>query len=110
MRRLTCLDGLRGVLACYVMLSHTAPFAFMPPELAWLPAVLSHGGAAVDAFFILSGLVILRSLAALRHAARPFLIARTARIFPVFLLVFALAVLIIPGRLNIDTRPVSRSD
>ena len=96
MRRLTCLDGLRGILACYVMLSPTAPLVFMPVGLAWLPAVLSHGGAAVDAFFILSGLVILRSLEAFAHAAWPFLIARAARIFPVFLPVFALAVLIRP--------------
>ena len=96
MRRLTCLDGLRGVLACYVMLSHTAPLAFVPAGLAWLPALLVHGGAAVDAFFILSGLVILRSLDAFNHAARPFLMARAARIFPVFLPVFTLAVLIRP--------------
>lgn len=94
--RLTCLDGLRGVLAFYVMLSHTAPLAFAPMGWTWLPAVFSHGGAAVDAFFILSGLVILRSLEAFRHQARPFLIARAARIFPVFLPVFALALLLRP--------------
>lgn len=89
--RLTCLDGLRGLLASYVMLSHTAPLAHVPAGWAWLPALFVHGGAAVDAFFILSGLVILRSLEAFRHAARPFLIARAARIYPVFLPVFALA-------------------
>jgi peptidoglycan/LPS O-acetylase OafA/YrhL len=61
-----------------------------------LPAALSHGGAAVDVFFILSGLVILRSLEGFRHAARPFLVARAARIFPVFLPVFALALLVRP--------------
>ena len=96
MRRLTCLDGLRGILACYVMLSHTAPLAFVPAGFAWLPPLLAHGGAAVDAFFILSGLVILRSLDAFHHTARPFLIARAARIFPVFLLVFTFAVAIRP--------------
>jgi len=94
--RLTCLDGLRGLLAFYVMLSHTAPLAFVPAGWAWLPAALSHGGAAVDVFFILSGLVILRSLEGFRHAARPFLLARAARIFPVFLPVFALALLVRP--------------
>ena len=35
-RRLVCLDGLRGVLAFYVMLSHTLPFAPMPAWLVWL--------------------------------------------------------------------------
>jgi peptidoglycan/LPS O-acetylase OafA/YrhL len=93
MRRLVCLDGLRGVLACYVMLSHTLPFAPMPLWLAWL---FSHGGAGVDAFFILSGLVIMQSLASFSYRARPFLIARVARIYPVFLVVFAFAVAVQP--------------
>ena len=56
MKRLECLDGLRGALAIYVMLGHMAPFATMP---AWLQRALSHGGAAVDVFFILSGFVII---------------------------------------------------
>jgi peptidoglycan/LPS O-acetylase OafA/YrhL len=88
-----CLDGLRGVLAVYVMLSHTMPFAPMPGWLHWL---FQHGGAAVDVFFILSGLVIVQSLAGFEYRALPFLIARIARIYPVFLAVFAFAVAIQP--------------
>ena len=68
MRRLVCLDGLRGVLAFYVMLSHTLPFAPLPGWLLWL---FSHGGAAVDVFFILSGLVIVQSLASFDYRAAP---------------------------------------
>ena len=93
MRRLTCLDGLRGVLATYVMVSHLAPFARLP---RWLALPLSHGGAAVDVFFVLSGMVIVRSLDRFGWQARPFLRARMRRIFPVFLVVFALAVAIQP--------------
>ncbi len=88
-----CLDGLRGLLACYVMLSHTLPFAPLP---AWLHWLFQHGGAAVDVFFILSGLVIVQSLDSYGYRARPFLIARVARIYPVFLVVFALAVAVQP--------------
>ncbi len=88
MRRLECLDGLRGVLAMYVLLSHMAPFAAVP---AWVARPLSHGEAAVDIFFILSGMVIVRSLEGFQYAASPFLIARVGRIFPVFLAVFPLA-------------------
>jgi peptidoglycan/LPS O-acetylase OafA/YrhL len=80
---------LRGVLAVYVMVSHMAPFAVMP---AWLASLLSHGGAGVDAFFVLSGLVIVQSLEAHGWHRRRFLAARAVRIFPVFLLVFAIAV------------------
>ena len=93
MKRLVCLDGLRGVLAVYVMLSHTMPFAPMPGWLHWL---FQHGGAAVDVFFILSGMVIVQSLASFEYRALPFLTARVARIYPVFLVVFAFAVAIQP--------------
>jgi peptidoglycan/LPS O-acetylase OafA/YrhL len=88
-RRLECLDGLRGVLAFYVLLSHMAPFAAVPH---WLAQSLSHGEAAVDVFFILSGMVIIRSVAGFGYDAKAFLIARAGRIFPVFLLVFPVAV------------------
>ncbi len=93
MRRLTCLDGLRGGLAFYVLLSHTLPFAPLPFWLAWL---FVHGGAAVDVFFILSGLVIVQSLTSFDYRPRPFLIARVARIYPVFLVVFVFAVAVQP--------------
>jgi peptidoglycan/LPS O-acetylase OafA/YrhL len=93
MRRLVCLDGLRGVLAFYVMLSHTLPFVPLPRWLHWL---FQHGGAGVDVFFILSGLVIVQSLASFGYRARPFLIARMARIYPVFLAVFCVSVAVQP--------------
>lgn len=89
MKRLDCLDGLRGALAMYVLIGHMAPFAVLP---AWVQSLVSHGSFAVDLFFVLSGLVIAQSLQALAGQAKPFLIARAARIFPVFLPVFALSV------------------
>jgi len=90
-RRLECLDGLRGVLAFYVLVSHMAAFAALP---AWLIQPLLHGGAAVDIFFILSGMVIVRSLERFAHAPSPFLVARAGRTFPVFLVVFPFAAVI----------------
>ena len=102
MKRLECLDGLRGVLAVYVMLGHMAPFTALP---AWITGPLKHGGAAVDMFFILSGLVIVRSLESCRFAARPFLISRTARIFPVFLIMFAVGVAVQPLPVPFDAMP-----
>jgi peptidoglycan/LPS O-acetylase OafA/YrhL len=89
MKRLECLDGLRGVLAVYVMLGHVAPFAMIP---AWIAQPLSHGGAAVDVFFILSGLVIVQSLESFGWRGRGFLIARVARTFPVYLAMLAVGV------------------
>jgi peptidoglycan/LPS O-acetylase OafA/YrhL len=66
-----------------------APFAAVPH---WLAQSLSHGEAAVDVFFILSGMVIVRSLEGFGYDARAFLMTRAGRIFPVFLLVFPVAV------------------
>jgi peptidoglycan/LPS O-acetylase OafA/YrhL len=102
MRRLDSLDGTRGLLALYVLLSHVAPFAVLPD---WLTRALSHGGAAVDVFFMLSGLVITQSLLSAGGQAAPFLIARVARIFPVFLVVFAVAVAVEPLSCGFDRMP-----
>lgn len=90
MDRLQRLDGTRGLLAVYVMLGHALPLAACP---GWLNALFSHGQAAVDLFFALSGFVIVGSLA--RHGNRfwPFMAARGRRLLPVYMLVLALAVL-----------------
>ncbi len=107
MQRLICLDGVRGALAAYVMLSHMAPFGVVPK---WLAALLSHGGAGVDMFFILSGLVIVRSLEGLGWQWRPFLIARAFRIFPVYLAMFALALAVQPLPTAFDAMPWVAAD
>ncbi|WP_048861824.1 acyltransferase family protein, partial [Acidisphaera rubrifaciens] len=95
MRRLDCLDGLRGCLALYVLASHVAPYALVPPSLAWLPGLVSHGQAAVDVFFILSGLVITQSVAAFGGRAAPFLLARAGRTYPVYVACLALTVAVL---------------
>jgi peptidoglycan/LPS O-acetylase OafA/YrhL len=102
MKRLECLDGLRGVLAMYVTVGHMAPFALLP---AWLLSAVGHGGAAVDVFFILSGLVISQSLDRLQGDRRRFLLARVLRIYPVFLPVFAFAILVQPLPCGFDQMP-----
>ncbi len=102
MKRLESFDGVRGVLAIYVLFGHMAPFAVLPD---WLQTAVSHGGAAVDVFFALSGLVIAQSLLHVGGQAIPFLIARVARIFPVFLVVFAVAVAVEPWSCGFESMP-----
>jgi peptidoglycan/LPS O-acetylase OafA/YrhL len=102
MQRLECLDGLRGLLAVYVLLGHMAPFAVLP---ATVQSALSHGGAAVDVFFVLSGLVITQSLLRADGKAMPFLITRFARIYPVFLLVFVVAATVHPWSCGFERMP-----
>ncbi|HTQ72206.1 MAG TPA: acyltransferase, partial [Acidocella sp.] len=90
MKRLERLDGMRGLLAVYVMLGHALPLTASP---AWLGALCAHGQAAVDLFFALSGLVIAGSLE--RHGGRfwPFMAARAWRLLPLYGLVLVLATL-----------------
>ena len=102
MKRLDSLDGVRGLLAFYVLLSHMAPFAVLPN---WIQQPVSHGGAAVDIFFVLSGLVIAQSLQRAGGQAVPFLVARFARIFPVFLAVFAVAIVVAPWSCGFEQMP-----
>src|SRR3954454_9916116 len=102
MKRLQCLDGLCGCLAVYVLIGHMAPFAVLP---GWVQSAVSHGGAAVDMFFVLSGLVIVQSLERYGRQTAPFLIARAARIFPVFLPVFAFSIVVQTLTCSFDHMP-----
>ncbi len=90
MQRLQRLDGIRGLLALYVMLGHALPLTVSP---AWLSALCAHGEAAVDLFFALSGLVIAGSLE--RYSGRfwPFMAARAWRLLPVYFLVLGFSIL-----------------
>ncbi len=83
------LDGLRGVLAVYVMLGHALPFTVLP---GWAQGLVHHGEAAVDLFFCLSGLVVVQSLERFEYRAWPFLRARARRLLPVYFVVLAFAV------------------
>jgi peptidoglycan/LPS O-acetylase OafA/YrhL len=96
------VDGLRGLLALYVLLTHTMPWVPLPVVLT---SPLAHGEAAVDLFFVLSGLVIAAWVEHFDYRAAPFLIARMARIFPAFLPVFALAVIVQPVAIDFTALP-----
>jgi peptidoglycan/LPS O-acetylase OafA/YrhL len=86
---MTRLDGMRGVLAVYVMLIHALPFVPVPERLR---VAFDHGEGAVDLFFCLSGLVVVQSLERFGYAAGPFLRARARRLLPVYFIVLAFAV------------------
>ncbi len=83
------MDGLRGVLAIYVMLGHELPLTDIPPGIA---ALFGHGEAAVDLFFALSGLVVVNGLQRCKGKFWLFMEARARRLLPVYFLVLAAAV------------------
>ena len=84
--KLLVLDALRGVAACAVILYHRA--ARMP---------FPRGYLAVDFFFMLSGFVLAFAYQAKLDAGwttRDFMATRFARLYPLYLLGFALGLLV----------------
>lgn len=86
--RLKTLDGLRGWLSLMVVFSHVAAFRWIPLDAAPAPSpllqVMWHLGApAVDAFFVLSGLVVGRSLTRRPRPYLTYLGERARRLLPV---------------------------
>ena len=77
------LDGLRGVLAMYVVLLHFGISSFAHRLLNWPMMPL---GLAVDVFFILSGFVLTHSIRSGFHFP-DFVLKRLLRLLPVYYVV-----------------------
>jgi peptidoglycan/LPS O-acetylase OafA/YrhL len=88
------LTAVRGPLALWVVLYHFVGKNFAPGTLGWAQPVVERGYLAVDAFFVLSGLIIAHTYAHRvergEGGAGPFLWARFARVYPAHLAVIAL--------------------
>ncbi len=92
-QRLHLLEGLRGYLAWWVVVGHCMIEAGFKPE--WLPSILKVvviPGYAVDVFVILSGFVITHLLQLSRPDYRVFILRRFFRLYPLFLVCLAVAV------------------
>lgn len=90
--RLGVLEGLRGFLALYVVLDHSLEYSGYVAERAWSVFYLRAGHCAVDVFIILSGFVIFCLLDKRTEDYRTFLMRRFLRLYPVAIVMFAVAV------------------
>ena len=95
--KISALDGLRGLMAFWVWVTHVTTMATMPllkhSGLGW---VLANGSFAVGVFVILSGFVIGLNLSAEQKTSYiPFLIRRGFRLFPAYLFCLALSVILL---------------
>jgi len=90
--RLAVLEGLRGLLALYVVLDHTLEYSGYVDELARPLFFLRAGRYAVDEFVILSGFVIFYLLDKHAEDYRAFLTRRFFRLYPVAIVMFAVSV------------------
>ena len=93
--RLRELDGLRGLAALGVVLSHlTTTFDETHPGRPAPAFRFAEGGYGVQLFFLISGFVILMTA---RRARRPsdFVIARLSRLYPVYWIALSLTTLLL---------------
>jgi exopolysaccharide production protein ExoZ len=90
------MEGMRGVAVLLVFVTHYCSFSepWQGSASPWLVqlAHLLHtvGNVGVDLFFVLSGYVIYKSLVMRRQAFGDFMARRVQRIYPAFLVVFAI--------------------
>lgn len=94
-RRLTALDGLRGVAALAVALFHF----FYQYNIAYghhfaVPAAFQFGYYGVHLFFLVSGFVIFWTLAKIQHPF-DFVWSRFSRLFPVYWVAVSITFLIV---------------
>lgn len=88
MRRDSALDGLRGIAALCVVLSHIAAMTWVPfvdrrpPGMAeWI--LWNLGAPAVDVFFVLSGYVVTKSIIRRDPGYGEYVLSRMVRLYPV---------------------------
>lgn len=106
--RLEFLDAVRGVAALVVALQHTAE-SIWPGVLEWSHTWFRPGEFGVLAFFLCSGFIIPASLER-RGSLSEFWIGRVFRLWPLYLVVLAVAsagLLLLPGKdLATDQSPL----
>jgi len=100
-QRLEAIEGLRGYLAVYVMISHIFIFGayvhipdFFRTDLGGLLSALDNGALAVQCFMIISGFVIFMLIDLKKEPYLIYIFRRFLRIFPVY---FVLLILAIPS-------------
>jgi peptidoglycan/LPS O-acetylase OafA/YrhL len=90
---LALFDGLRAYLASWVLVCHAMWLSgYDADELSGVWAVVARGSHAVDVFVMLSGFVIFKLLDTRRESYGAFVFRRFLRLYPVFILLFMLAI------------------
>lgn len=91
--KIQSLEGLRGVLAWWVVLGHISL------SFGWHLPLIDRNALAVDVFILLSGFVIARLIDQKREHYGQYLIRRAFRLFPLYLIVLAVSTLLLPVQL-----------
>lgn len=89
MRHIKELDGLRGLMALWVVAGHS--YEAIPSLSKFIPMTLMND-FAVDVFIVLSGFVIFNYLNNNSVSYRQYITQRAMRLFPIYLVVLALTI------------------
>ncbi len=95
--RIASIEGLRGILALWVLFSHVVSAAGLGEDWTGLARVLYVGTHAVDAFIIVSGFVIFYLLDTAREGYGRFLARRALRLYPVYLIALLVSAALLPA-------------
>ena len=90
MHKIDELEGLRGIMAWWVVVGHLLQTLNLDLPL------LSRNTLAVDVFIIISGFVISYLMAARREAYGPYILRRGFRLFPLYLVILAVSTATLP--------------
>jgi peptidoglycan/LPS O-acetylase OafA/YrhL len=91
--RLAPIEGLRAYLALWVLVCHVLWSSGYEADALWIvPKLLAKGRYAVEVFIIVSGFVIFFLLDRQRENYKQFITRRIFRIFPLFVVLFLLAI------------------
>lgn len=108
LRHIPEFDGLRGLMALWVALSHVFCWCGLadlpqtvPHRVSLLWTEFSYAGGAVDTFIILSGFVIAYLLYTRPQTYRQFMVGRAFRICPVYFVCLAFGVAVIHRALEV---------
>jgi peptidoglycan/LPS O-acetylase OafA/YrhL len=95
--KIRAIEGLRGILALWVVLGHTLAAAGLGQHWRGPFAVLAAAGNAVEAFIIVSGFVIFYLLDTAHEGYGRFMWRRALRLYPVYLICLLVAVPLLPA-------------
>lgn len=93
MKRIDQLEGLRGLLAVWVVVVHLLPASGIEPEGLGQFQVLFNEKIRVQIFCIMSGFVIFMMMSSTRENYGAYLMRRLKRIYPAYMLAFVLSIL-----------------
>ena len=102
MQRFQHIDGLRGILALWVLFGHTLASSGLGHDWNFPFNILADGVNAVDLFVIISGFVITYIIDIGREPYVIYLLRRFIRIYPVYFICIIVSTMLLPLEIQVN--------